>query len=104
MKAHSLEVVEAKSVSDRLFGLNKYRKPFLLLLKTRFGIHTFGMSYSIDVLILSGEKKVVRMKRSLKPNRFFFWNPFYNIVIELPAGTIDKYKIDLEHFINLDRE
>ncbi|TAL64209.1 MAG: hypothetical protein EPN88_11345, partial [Bacteroidetes bacterium] len=96
-----LKVIQAKSISDRLFGLNKYKKPVAILLKTRFGIHTFGLSYSIDVLIVSKEKKVVRMKRSLKPNRFFFWNPRYNVIVELPEGTINRVQIEINDFINL---
>ncbi len=86
------DLKETKSISDQLLGLLKKSNPKSLLFKTRFGIHTFGLKKSIDVVILDQGLKVVKLKRSLKPNSFFFWNPKYKLVIELPAGTINKTK------------
>jgi len=60
---------------------------------TRFGIHTFGMQYPIDVVILDGNNVVRKIKENLQPNRFFFWNPKYNVVLELPQEEIKKRKI-----------
>lgn len=62
---------------------------------TRWGIHTFGMKSSIDVLILDENHRVVRMTKNLTPNRFFFWNPKYSIVVELPANDIQTKLISL---------
>ncbi len=59
-----------------------------LLMTTRLGIHTFGLRKPIDVVIVDDDYKVITMRKSLKPNRFFFWNPKYFTVIELPAGTL----------------
>lgn len=64
-----------------------------LLLKTRFGIHTFGMKFPIDVIILNKSYKVMDLRQNLKPNRIFVWNPRYFIVLELPGGTIKKNHI-----------
>lgn len=46
----------------------------------------------IDILILDSNYKVAKIKKSLTPNKIFFWNPKYNLVIELPEGMIKKSK------------
>ena len=63
------------------------------MLETRFGIHTLGLKFPIDALVLDSQKKVVAFKESLYPNRIFIWNPRFNIVLEMPIGTIQKYNI-----------
>jgi uncharacterized membrane protein (UPF0127 family) len=85
-------IIIPQSLLDQSLGLLKYKKPVAMLLKTRFGIHTFGMKYSIDVIIVDKKKHIVEMKESLKPNRIFVWNLKYSTVIELPEGTIKKTK------------
>ena len=74
-------------------GLIGKDKPYVLMIRTRFGIHTFGLKFPIDVLVLNNEDKVVSIKKNLKPNRIFSWNPLYEKVIELPVGTIKKNQI-----------
>ncbi|KKR78312.1 MAG: hypothetical protein UU23_C0001G0076 [Candidatus Curtissbacteria bacterium GW2011_GWA1_40_9] len=83
---------EAKSLPDKLLGLHKKTNPRSLLFKTRFGIHTFFLAKSIDVLVLNKKNKV-SIAKTIQPNRIFIYNPCYSIVIELPAGTIRKSKI-----------
>ncbi len=70
---------------------------------TRFGIHTFFMSYPIDVLVLDKNKQVKKIKKNLKPNRFFFYNPKYITVIELDKGFVDTNKIRLGDKIDFDQ-
>jgi hypothetical protein len=72
-----------------------------MLLKTHFGIHTFGMKYPIDILILDQQNCVVARKENLKPNTIFLWNPRYETVLELPAGTIKKTKTEIDDNILL---
>ena len=86
--AADLKIVD--SLVDRIFGLLKRSNPRSLLFKTRFGLHTFGLKEPIDVLVLDSGWKVVKIRIGLKPNRFFFWNPLFPIVIELPENSI-KY-------------
>ena len=71
------------------------------MIETRFGIHTFGLKYPIDVLILDNGNKVVFLKKNLMPWRIFLWNPIYDKVLELPQGTIDKKKIKINDAVNL---
>lgn len=76
------------------------QKPHAVCFTTRFGLHTFGMQYPIDVVILNKNNVVKVVKENLKPNNFFFWNPLYNKVIELPEREIKKRKIKLyEHLV-----
>lgn len=85
----SYECKIATSLPDLLFGL-LIKRNHTLLLKTRFGIHTIGLSKSIDVIVLNSAWKVVKFRKNLPPNRIFFWNPVFNLVIELPGGSIEK--------------
>lgn len=87
---HTFRVKKAKTLQDNLIGLLGSSKPYPLLLKTHFGIHTFFMKYSIDVLILDNNNYVKYLKEDLKPWRVYFWNPIYDLVLELPAGSISK--------------
>lgn len=93
MKTILLKVSYAKTLPERVIGLIGAKKPRAVMLKTHFGIHTFGVRFPIDVLVLDKQDKVVSIKQSLKTNRLFFWNPLWDIVIELPEGTIDKKNV-----------
>lgn len=90
-----LSAKKATSLKDKVQGLIGEDKPIALLIKTHFGIHTFGLKFPIDVLILNDENIVVSMKKNLKPNRIFLWNPTHENVLELPEGTIEKKKIKI---------
>lgn len=79
----------ATNFFDQLLGLANPSNPRGMVLKTRFGIHTFGLKEPIDVLILDKNKNVIVIK-TVKPNKIFFWNPKYNLVVELPNGLINK--------------
>ena len=86
----SESLVVPKKLIDQTLGLLKYKTPVAMFLRTHFGIHTFGMQYAIDVLILDSQNSVVAMKENMKPNRIFLWNPKYDTILELPRGTIQK--------------
>lgn len=100
----TLRVKEARSYWDKTKGLLGSTKPRPLLLRTRWGIHTFGMKYPIDVVVLDETKTIVALKPHLKPNRIFLWNPKYQTVVELPSGLIGKNKLSLGKHITLIRE
>ena len=97
----TLFVKRAKNIGEKVIGLIGKEKPASLLIKTRFGIHTFGLKFPIDVLILDKSNKIISIKKNLKPKRIFLWNPIYDTVLELPVGTIDKKKIKINDIVNL---
>lgn len=88
-----LKVKRLKTLKEKTIGLIGHENIASVIFETRFGIHTFGLKFPIDVLILDSQKRVVVLKESLSPNSIFLWNPRYKIVLELPAGTIKKYNI-----------
>ena len=92
MEIH-IEVTEATTLVERTKGLIGQETFTPLLIKTRFGIHTFGMKVPIDVLILNTNNNVVAYREKLKPNRIYLWNPRYDTVLELPPGTIENKNI-----------
>jgi len=58
-----------------------------LLFDRCYGIHTFGMRFSIDVLCLDRSFRVLRTIPDLHPFRACLLNKAV-FVVELPAGTI----------------
>lgn len=85
------DLKKAKSAVDQGLGLLRKSNPRSLLLKTRFGIHTYGLKKAIDVLVLDNNLKVVK-QATVNSNSFFFWNIRYNNILELPMNTIKKTK------------
>lgn len=78
---------------QKFIGLINRSTATSVYFETRFGIHTFGMKFPIDILILDKDNRVVVIKEKMFPGRIFFWNPIYNKVLELPPGTIRNQKI-----------
>lgn len=71
-----------------------------LIFKTRLGIHTFFLKEPIDILVLDKNMMVVKVRSSLKPFRLFFWNPKYDLVVELPMGSIKASKTQVGDIIS----
>lgn len=92
---------EKTNLREKIQGLIGKDKPQALLIKTRFGIHTFGVKFPIDILILNNENKVVSIKKDLAPNSIFLWNPIYDQVLELPHGTVEKEGVKIHDIIDL---
>ena len=78
----------AKTLKDKFAGLTKYDESRAMYFETRFGIHTFGMKFPIDVIICDKEMRVSVLRENLVPNRILFWNPRFPYVLELPIGMI----------------
>lgn len=81
-------VTSATNWKDKTIGLIGTDTARALILYTHFGVHTLGMKYPIDVLVLNKHQKVVALKEKLNPNCIFLWNPLFSTVIELPLGAI----------------
>jgi len=98
---HVLRVKYLKSLRQASLGLLAAVEAYPVFFKTRFGIHTFFMKYSIDVLILDKAGRVIALKENLKPFRIFLWNPLFDRVIELPKGTIESERIQTNSTVKL---
>ena len=82
------DLKRASTFLELLLGLHWLKNPPALLFRTRFGIHTLFLKAAIDVVVLDNRLRVVKLKSNLVPNRFFFWNPKYELVMELPKGAL----------------
>ena len=51
-------------------------------------VHTFGLSYALDVLFVDREWRVIRATRGLRPRRITRWVGKTRYVIELRAGSV----------------
>lgn len=96
-----LAVKTLRTFSEKTRGLIGVHEIYPVFFTTRWGIHTFGMKKSIDVLILDDHLQIVRLIRNLPPNRIFLWSPRYTQVIELPAGTINRSGIKIQDRVTL---
>lgn len=101
MQKKVIEVKLLNSIFNKTLGLLCRNKPENLLINTRFGIHTFGMKFPIDVIILDKNMNIVKIRESLQPNRVFFWNVKFDHVLELPEGYIKQNNITLNSRISL---
>ena len=89
----SQDVVEASTIRDRCLGL-MFKKALpsgeSLLLSPCNSIHTFFMRFSIDVLFLDNEYKIVKVFRSLGPWRITLLYLKARHVLELPGGSLPE--------------
>lgn len=87
--------IEIKNLNGwkKVIGLIGKRSPETIFFRTRFGIHTFGVKFPIDVLILNSDMQVELVKKNLKPSNIFLWNPKFDLVLELPSGYIKEKEI-----------
>jgi uncharacterized membrane protein (UPF0127 family) len=98
----NIKVKYLKTHLERTIGLIGKNQIEPVLIKTRFGIHTIGVKFNIDILILNSNNKVVQIKESLPPNNIFIWNPKYNIVLELPEKFIFRHRIKKGDILNIN--
>jgi uncharacterized membrane protein (UPF0127 family) len=87
-------LIIANTIIRSSIGLLNQPPETAMLFKTRWGIHTFGMKHPLDIIVLNNNMKIVKIKKNLKPNRLFFWNPFYCLIIEIPPNQKTIIKIN----------
>jgi uncharacterized protein len=61
-----------------------------LWIRPSSGVHTFGMSFPIDVIGLDKDNRIIKLWDTLRPQRLtkLYWK--LQSVIELPEGTIQR--------------
>lgn len=73
-----------------LLGRNSLQEGEGLLIKPCKGVHTFGMRFPIDIVVLDKDNLVIAVSKNLPPNRL---TPVYKraaAVLELPAGILES--------------
>ena len=72
-----------------------------LWIKPSSGVHTFGMTFTIDVIGLDKELRVVRLWRRLVPFRVTSVSLKVQSVIELGAGCIDECQVEIGDLLQI---
>ncbi len=83
-------------------GLINSKTPKTVVFYTRLGIHTLGMKYPIDVIVVDKKFRVIAVKDNLKPNKVFLWNLKSSLIIELEKGTIKKSQTEINDFLEIN--
>jgi len=82
----------ADTVFKRMIGLlnrSRFEPGEGLLLDKCYGIHTIGMRFPIDVLLLDQDLRVIRAVKAIPPFRTCVVRKSV-YVLELPAGSIER--------------
>src|ERR1700678_4108121 len=64
-----------------------------LWIRPSSGVHTVGMAFSIDVVGLDRDLKVIKLWRCLRPFRITSVSMKLKSVIELPCGVISQSRL-----------
>jgi len=74
-----------------------------LLIVPSQGVHTLGMLFAIDLVVLDGEWNVIATRRGLRPFRLtrVFWKAA--AVLELPAGVVESSRTVTGDTLEFDR-
>ncbi len=98
----SITVGDSVELADtsmkRMFGLLGRRGLVAgggLWIKPSSGVHTFFMAFTIDVVGLDDNLKVIKLWRSLRPFRVTSVSMKLKSVIELPSGVITQTQMQL---------
>ena len=93
------DAVELADTSrKRLFGLLGRRGLDAgggLWIRPSSGVHTFGMTFKIDVVGLDGDLRVIKLWRCLAPFRLTSVSFRMRSVLELPCGTIARLGMEV---------
>jgi uncharacterized membrane protein (UPF0127 family) len=86
----------ADNMISRAIGLLKYKtlpETEAILFRRCNSIHTYFMRFSIDVVMLDSNGKIVSIIENVKPNRFVWPRWKAKDTIEMAAGLIRKLGI-----------
>jgi uncharacterized membrane protein (UPF0127 family) len=100
-------IILADTPWKRIKGLlgrraSSFRGGQAIVLKPCKSIHTFFMAFSIDILFMDQQGRIVKTISSLRPFRLtpLFLNSYF--VIELPAGTIQATRTEEGDYLKLE--
>jgi uncharacterized membrane protein (UPF0127 family) len=97
-KVLAKDVRRAQTFWSRFRGLmftSAFRPDTALHFKPCQSIHTFFMRYSIDVLYLDRNHKVVALESNVRPGKFGRIHTMASSVVELPAGKISETETEI---------
>jgi uncharacterized protein len=92
------EAKPCRSIPSKAFGfMFRFKKPeealvFIFNSERRADLHMLFVFFSIDVLFLDKDKKVVDIKKNFKPFTYYAPKTKAMYVVELPVGLLGKTK------------
>lgn len=90
-KVLSTDILMAESLISRLIGLmfkQRLEGADGLLIDPCRSIHTFFMRYSLDIVFINKDNKIVKIIRDMKPWRVTWIYFRASKTLELPAGNL----------------
>lgn len=103
---NNLEVIIAKSIKSRLYGLliyNEMPKNTLMYFPYTNSVHTFFMKFSIDIIFMDASFKVTKIVSELPPGRIAYNFAFQvRHVIEAPSGWAKMEHVKLGDLLYVD--
>jgi uncharacterized protein len=100
------QITIANTSLTRLIGLAGRRELASgcgLLIRPSSGVHTFGMLFSIDVVALSKDLRVLKLWHRLAPFRITSVSLKTHSMLELPAGQIGNCRMQVGDQLELVR-
>lgn len=91
----------AQTWKEKVQGLLGKDKAEPIYFQTRWGIHTFGMKFPIDVLICDSQFQIQKIFMDVQPGKVIYWNPKWDNVFELAGGTIQLQGLLVGEKLNL---
>lgn len=84
-----------------VIGWKDFGKSNGMILTETNSIHTFFVRFTLDLVFLDKEMKIIRLVKNLKPFSIspIVWRAKH--VLEMPAGSIEKYNLAEKDKINL---
>ncbi len=100
-----IHVIRANTWLKRLVGLlghSALSDTNAMLFEPGGGIHTVGMRFSIDVVYLDGDNRVLGIVIDMEPWRFSFAPKGTKAVLELSSGNAKRVGIYLDQTLEFD--
>jgi len=72
---------------------------FVFNKETNISLHMFFVFFTIDVLFLDKNRKVIEIKEKFRPFTIYLPRNTFMYAIELPSGTVRKSKTELKDTI-----
>jgi len=99
------EIFFADSSLKRLRGLlgkKELAKGRALIIKPCSSVHSFFMQFTIDLIFLDQQNRVVKIIPNFKP--FRITRPYFHAVsvVELPSGTINSSATEIADSLSLE--
>ncbi|MDP1853282.1 MAG: DUF192 domain-containing protein [Candidatus Omnitrophota bacterium] len=66
-----------------------------LIIKPASSLHTFFMRFSIDIIFLDSQNRILKLSSNVTPFKFVLSAFGAKCAVELPAGTIEKFSLSI---------